>query len=149
MNKTKLLVAVLVMVSAAMVGTGTAVADSEIGASGNCDDGGDDSDFVEGGGDGGKLGTDSSDSPDSFGSFFEGLVNLVQERTIPESDDMCDGLGPSEDGDDYYEVHAEGENQGVQYCYSDQNDDAGGEVHQKGGEGYKHGDCAYDEDGEH
>jgi hypothetical protein len=128
--------------------TGTVAADPEVGASGNCDDGGDDRDYVAGGGYGGKLGTDGGDQPE-FGGLFSGLANLVQERAVPESEDMCDGLGDSEDGDDYFEAHAEGEDQGVQYCYSDRNDDGGGEVNRKGDDGYRSDDCAYDDEGEH
>lgn len=144
----RVLAGIVLLALATALLTGPATADMRVGGSGNCDDGGDDNDYVAGGGDGGELRADGGDAPDSGGSV-NGLVNLVQERSLPENEDMCDGIGPSTDGDDYYEVHAEGGGNGVQYCLSDQNDEDGGEVHRQGDAGYDSGDCAYDEDGQH
>lgn len=144
-----LVLVLLLVASIASVGlAGTAMGDTRVGGSGNCDDGSDDNDYIEGGGDGGELRSGGGDAPDS-GGFFLAILNLVQERSVPEDEDMCDGILVNRSGDDYFEVHAEGGGHGVQYCLSDQNDEQGGEVHRHDDPGYDSGDCAYDEDGEH
>lgn len=128
-------IAVTVAVSFMFVGFGGVAAhdgETDVGASGNCSD-------DSGNGGGGSVGVSSDGSvddtdADEVQSTAEGLAWFAQQRQETD-DDPCDHHESDENNSyDYIEVHAgDGEN-GVQYCYSEDNSADNGNVDTEGGD---------------
>lgn len=98
---------------------------NDVGASGNCDDG-------ESGG-GGSAGASYDGSVDGTNaSETESVINgsTHYAEQYDGSDDPCDNHKSDYDSYDYAEVHAWGPNgeNGVQYCYSENNSNDNGHV---------------------
>lgn len=132
-------IAIAVAVSFLFVGVGAVAAHdggTDVGASGNCDDG-------SNGGAGSVGVSQSGDVDDTNPSEVESVVNglaffFEQKQANPDRADTCDDTDETDDGGspsdaqsyDYLEAHAGP----GQFCYSEDNSGSQGDVSANGGD---------------
>lgn len=143
MSRQVLTLVVTTAVTMAMLfgaGVGMAMAHdggNDVGASGNCDDG------DSGGGGGGSAGASYDGSVDATNaselqSVINGFTHYANQ--YDGSDDPCDNHKSDYDSYDYVEAHAWGPNgnNGVQYCYSQNNSNDNGQLTTNGSDACGH-----------